>query len=106
MADRLGAADAALLRERSPEAQEARHRLLEGATVGLVGLGPPAKRFIYERIAELGVRMVLIDDPGHWGEELVAEGLAERFVPGDLYASFESQFASLLPALTSLDLAF
>jgi biotin carboxylase len=106
MADRIGTADEALLDARSSEAQDARHRLLEGATVALVGLGPPAKRFIYERIAELGVRMVLIDDPGHWGEELVAEGVAERFVPGDLYASFESQFESLLPALTDLDLSF
>jgi biotin carboxylase len=106
MAHLLASSDGELLRRQSPEAQEARRGLLRGATVALVGLGPPAKRFIYERIAELGVRLVLIDDPGHWGEELVTGGIAERFVHGDLYEGFESQFDSLRETLTALDIAF
>ncbi len=106
MAAMLASADQALLARQAPEAQEARRDLLRGTTIALVGLGYPSKRFVYERAAELGIRLVLVDHPGHWAEELVSEGIAERFVPADLYVGVPEQVESMLGTLTDLDLAF
>src|SRR5262249_27027514 len=58
-----------------------------GATVVVIGAGYPGKRHIYERIAELGARLVLVDEAGHWSEQLVMEGVASHWIavpnPGD-----------------------
>jgi biotin carboxylase len=51
-----------------------------GRTVLLVGAGYPGKRRIIERIAELGVRQVIVETPGHWSAALVEEGLADTFL--------------------------
>lgn len=79
-----------------------RRDLLRGSTIVIVGVGYPTKRFIYERAAELGVRQVLIDQPGHWGEDLVTEGLAETFLPADLHVPVPQQVAQVLALLGSL----
>ena len=47
---------------------------VDGATVVVVGAGYPGKRRIYVRLAELGARLVILDEPGHWSEALVDEG--------------------------------
>ena len=52
-----------------------------GRTIALVRAGYDGKRLQYERMAELGVRIVLLDEPGHWSESLVETGLAERWIP-------------------------
>ena len=75
-----------LLGERSGEGQELRREILRGSTIVAIGAGYPMKRFIYERAAELGVRLVLVDEGGHWAEKLVVEGVADRFCPVDLAA--------------------
>jgi biotin carboxylase len=41
-----------------------------GCTVAVVCPGYEGKRPAYERMAELGVRLVLLDEPGHWSESL------------------------------------
>ena len=40
-----------------------------------IGAGYPGKRRAYERMAELGARLVVVDEPGHWSESLVADGV-------------------------------
>ena len=45
--------------------------------------GYSGKRFIYERIKELGVRSVMIDGPESWSRILEDEGVLEKFVPFD-----------------------
>lgn len=102
MADRLAGSDAARLRHPSPEAQSLRRSLLDGATVAIVGVGWHNKRFIYERAAELGVRLILVDEHGHWGEGLVTDGLADAFVPVDLYMDVDKQVDQVLDELAAL----
>lgn len=99
----VDAAPAGLLDQVGEEAQALRRRLVNGSRVVCIGIGYPAKRFIYERLAELGVRLVLVDHPGHWSESLVDEGLAERFLPIDVGAPLEDQAAETLAHLATLD---
>jgi carnosine synthase len=54
---------------------------IEDATVVIVSAGYPGKRRIYERLAQLGAHLVIVDEPGHWSEGLVGEGLADRWLP-------------------------
>ena len=52
-----------------------------GRTIALVRAGYEGKRMQYERMAELGVRIVVLDEPGHWSESLVEAGVAETWIP-------------------------
>jgi biotin carboxylase len=101
MAERLAGSDPLLLRRQGPESQEARRRLLAGTTIAVLGVGYPNKRFIYERAAELGVRLILIDQPGHWSEEFVTRGVADTFVPVDLYLDVPTQIELVLEGLAA-----
>jgi biotin carboxylase len=71
----------------------------DGATVLLVGAGYSGKRRVYERLAELGVQLVVVDEPGHWSEALVAEGLAAAWVPAPVTGDAETDAAAVLEAL-------
>ena len=44
-----------------------------GPTVVVIGAGYEGKRHYYERLADLGARLVIVDEPGHWSESLAAE---------------------------------
>jgi carnosine synthase len=52
-----------------------------GATVAVVRAGYKGKRAAYARMAELGPRIVVLDEPGHWSESLVADGVASTWLP-------------------------
>ena len=52
-----------------------------GSTVLVLSGGYAGKRRIYERMAELGGRLVFVDEPGHWSEGLVDEGIAHAWLP-------------------------
>lgn len=41
---------------------------VDGVTVAVVGAGYSGKRGIYQRIAEFGARIVIVDEPGHWSD--------------------------------------
>merc|ERR1740123_2184284 len=43
-----------------------------------------AKRFVFERAKDLGVRSVVIDAPGSWAERMVGERVIAKFIPLDL----------------------
>jgi len=49
-----------------------------GTTVLVVGAGSPGKRRVYERLVELGARLVIADEPGHWSTSLAQEAIADR----------------------------
>ena len=53
---------------------------VDGATVVVVSAGYPGKRRALSRMAELGARLVIVDEPGHWSEVLVAEGVAHAWL--------------------------
>ena len=104
MASRLANSDPLLMASKGPEANSLRRTLLDQATIVVVGAGYHAKRFIYERAAELGVRLVVVDHPGHWSEQLVADGVAAAFVPADLFRHVPTQVEQVLEGLASLSL--
>ena len=66
---------------------------VEGATTVVVGAGYPAKRRIYERMHDLGARVVVVDEAGHWSRQLAEHGVAANWlaaeIVGDLALSDE-----------------
>ena len=80
---------------------EGRGVTVEGATVVVVGAGYPGKRRLYERIAELGARITVVDEPGHWSERLVADGLAARWVAAPIAGDADADAAAVVDALAA-----
>lgn len=80
---------------------------VEGSTVVVVSAGWPVKRRFYERLAGLGARVVIVDEPGHWSEQLVQEGVASGWmaapVTGDARTDAKSVLAALREAKTQPD---
>ena len=74
---------------------------VDGATVVVIGAGYAGKRRIYERMAALGARLVLLDEAGHWSERLVAEGLAAQWLPTTVTGDPDLDAASVLDALSA-----
>lgn len=72
---------------------------LGGATVVVVGAGNRGKRRAHARIVELGAQLVVVDEPGHWSESLVAEGIASRWVPAEVVGDPDRDAAAVLGAL-------
>ncbi len=69
------------------------------ATVLVVGAGYPGKRRVYERLAGLGVRLVVVEEPGHWSESLVADGLAGVWLPAPVTGDPDLDAATALEVL-------
>ncbi|HET8820252.1 MAG TPA: ATP-grasp domain-containing protein [Thermoleophilaceae bacterium] len=72
---------------------------LEGASVLVVGAGYSGKRRVFERLAGLGVRAVVVDEPDHWSESLVADGLADTWISASVTGDADADAASVLAAL-------
>jgi len=75
---------------------------VNGATVVVVSAGYAGKRRAYVRMAELGANLVVVDEPGHWSESLVADGVAKTWlsapVDGDPDRDAEAVLAALAQA--------
>jgi len=91
-----------LLDQATDEAQSLRRKLAFGATVVFVSAGLQGKRFIFERMAELGVKSVVIDHPDSWSRQLVAEGIIAKFLPVDMSQTSEEVFAQCLAYIKGL----
>ena len=52
----------------------------DGPTVVVVGAGYEGKRRYYERLAALGARLVIVDEPGHWSETLAQQIAGTQWV--------------------------
>lgn len=74
---------------------------VEGATVAVVGAGYPGKRRIYERMADLGARVVILDEAGHWSRLLVDDGVAEGWLPVPATGDPDADAASVVGALSA-----
>ncbi|KAF4668549.1 Carnosine synthase 1 [Perkinsus olseni] len=92
-----------LLEQDNEEGQALRQQLLRGATIAVLCSGPKDKKSIYQRAAELGVKVVVIDFTHSWGEEMVAEGIIAKFIPIDFTADNEVLFQQALDAIKSLE---
>jgi len=74
---------------------------VEGATVVVVGAGYLGKRRLYERIAELGARIAVVDETGHWSQRLVADGLAAHWVAAPIAGDADADAAAVVDALAA-----
>lgn len=74
---------------------------VDGATVAVVGAGYPGKRRIYERLAALGARVVILDEPGHWSRQLVDDGVASEWVSVPITGDPDEDAASVVSALSA-----
>jgi carnosine synthase len=69
------------------------------ATVAVIGVGYEGKRSIMTRMADLGVRLVLVDEPGHWSGALVEDGVAEHWLEAQVTGDPDRDAAVVLEAL-------
>ena len=74
---------------------------VRGATVVVVGAAYPGKRHIYERLAELGARLVIIDEAGHWSAQLVADGVAAHWIAVPITGDPDVDAAAVRDALSA-----
>ena len=71
----------------------------DGATVVVIGAGYQGKRHYYERLAGLGARLVIVDEPGHWSESLVAEIAGTTWVATPITGDPDVDAGAILDAL-------
>lgn len=70
-----------------------------GKVVVVVGAGYEGKRVIHARMAELGARLVIVDEPGHWSESLVGDGIAAAWLPAPIVGQPDQDARAVLDAL-------
>jgi biotin carboxylase len=76
---------------------------MNGATVVVVSAGYEGKRRAYVRMAELGASLVVVDEPGHWSESLVADGVATTWLPAPVDGDPDRDAEAVLAALAHAD---
>jgi biotin carboxylase/predicted MFS family arabinose efflux permease len=76
---------------------------VDGATVVVLSAGYPGKRRIYERMARLGARLVIVDEPGHWSQRLVDEGVAARWLATTVTGDADVDARAVLDVLRGAD---
>ena len=74
-----------ILRDSGSDQETRRLELLRGRRILIVMGSYPGKRHMYLRAKELGIKMVVLDGPGHWARDAVEDGLFEGFIEVDLY---------------------
>ena len=73
-----------------------------GSTVLVLSGGYAGKRRIYEHMAELGARLVFADEPGHWSEGLVDEGIARAWLPVQVTGDADEDAEAVIRAADGL----
>jgi biotin carboxylase len=73
--------------------------IIEGPTVVVVGAGYEGKRRCYQRLAGLGARLVIVDEPGHWSESLAADIAGTRWVAAPISGDPDADAEAILGAL-------
>jgi biotin carboxylase len=72
-----------------------------GATVVVAGAGYQGKRHIYEHLAELGARLVILDEADHWSEQLVTDGVASHWIAVPITGDPDVDAPAVLDALSA-----
>ena len=80
-------------------------RGVEGAVVVVVSAGYEGKRRSIERLRDLGARVVVVDEPGHWSQRLVTDGVAESWVAAPVTGDPDTDAAAVVDALTAAGIA-
>jgi biotin carboxylase len=68
-------------------------------TVVVVGVGYEGKRRFYERLAALGARQVLVEEPGHWSESLAEQIAGAQWLAVPFSGDPDVDAAAILGAL-------
>ena len=68
-------------------------------TVVVVGVGYEGKRRYYERLAALGARQVLVEEPGHWSESLAEQIAGAQWLAVPFSGDPDVDAAAILGAL-------
>ena len=68
-------------------------------TVVVVGVGYEGKRRYYERLAALGARQVLVEEPGHWSESLASQIAGAQWLAVPFSGDPDADAAAILGAL-------
>jgi biotin carboxylase/MFS family permease len=76
---------------------------ISGSTVVVVSAGYPGKRPIYERMAQLGVHLVIVEERGHWSARLVEKGVAVRWIAVTVTGDPDDDAQNVLEALRRAD---
>ncbi len=76
---------------------------VDGPTVVVVGAGYQGKRRCYDRLAALGARLVIVDEPGHWSQSLVDQIAGTRWFPAPVTGNPDVDAAAILGALARPD---
>jgi biotin carboxylase len=70
-----------------------------GPTVMVVGAGYEGKRRCYERLASLGARLVIVDEPAHWSRSLPDQIAGTRWLAAPVTGDPDVDAAATLDAL-------
>lgn len=73
--------------------------IVDGPTVVVVGAGYEGKRRYYERLAKLGARLVIVEEPGHWSQALADQIAGTRWVAVPFSGDPDMDAAAILGAL-------
>ena len=73
---------------------------IDGKTLAIISAGYLGKRRSYVRLAELGARLVVIDEPGHWSSSLVEDGIAVAWLPVAVTGDPDADAAAIVAALS------
>src|SRR5215469_9287303 len=71
----------------------------DGPTVVVVGAGNDRKRRYYQRLAKLGARLVIVDEPGHSSQALTAEIVGTRWIAAPISGDPNVDAEAILRAL-------
>ena len=72
---------------------------VDGATVAVIGAGYEGKRRAYVRLAELGAHLIVVEEPGHWSESMIADGLAQAWLPTSVVGDADEDARAVLETL-------
>lgn len=89
----------------SDDAQRLRRKLLRGANLLVIQGGYSGKRFIYERLKELGVAVTIMDGPDTVWRAAAEEGVIAEFIEID-FTEHDTVFQRAMDILLSLELSF
>jgi len=89
----------------SDDAQKLRRKLLRGANLLVIQGGYSGKRFIYERLKELGVSVTIMDGPDTVWHAAAEEGLIAEFIEID-FTEHSTVFQRAMDIVLSLENSF
>jgi biotin carboxylase len=73
--------------------------MTDGPAVVVVGAGYEGKRRCYERLAAIGARLVIVDEPGHWSQSLADEIASTKWIAAPITGDPDVDAGAILDAL-------